>query len=249
MMRSVISAAAICILSQATGAAQANRDPFVGTFRAPTLVIALQRGSGGYTGVGTSSNGQYQLRATKIGPILLGSYMDGGVAHAFQIGVQGDRMQFQSEGASVILERQSGAAAAAATGPSGATGRAAPKAGGGSVAATTQDRQLAQFLMSSRWCNFTYSQTSGTSHTERVQYFPNGTVVQSSGGETYNSGANGTVAGQSSGGRRGMWRVQGGVLMLSEDGQNWSPQPLQVTRNSNGYPIVNASGREYTQCN
>ncbi|MFI5280828.1 MAG: hypothetical protein ACHQU1_10045 [Gemmatimonadales bacterium] len=245
MMRSVISATAICVALNGPAFAQ-GRDPFVGTFRGPTLIIAMQRSRGSYNGVGTSSNGQYQLRAQKIGPILLGSYMDGGAAHAFQIAVQGDVMQFSSEGANITLQRQSGSAAVAGSPPASP----APKAGGrGSVAATPQDRQLAQLLLSSRWCAFSYSQTSGTSHTERVQYFSNGTVTQSTGGETYNSGQNGTVAGQSRGGRNGMWRVQGGVLMLSEDGQTWTPQPLQVTRNSNGYPIVNANGKEYSQCN
>jgi hypothetical protein len=247
MMRSLIGVAAIGIALHGPALAQASRDPFVGTFRGERLIVALERSGNGYTGVGTSTNGRYQLRAQKIGPILLGSYMDGGLAHAFQIAVQGDVMQFQSEGANLMLQRQSGSAAAVGAGTAGPP---APKAGGrGSVAATTQDRQLAQFLMSSRWCSFSYSQTSGTSHTERVQYFPNGTVTQSTGGETYNSGQYGTVAGQSRGGRNGMWRVQGGVLMLSEDGQTWSPQPLQVTRNSNGYPIVNSNGKEYSQCN
>ncbi|MFI5208322.1 MAG: hypothetical protein ACHQX4_09915, partial [Gemmatimonadales bacterium] len=119
----------------------------------------------------------------------------------------------------------------------------------GSVAATPQDRELGQLLLSSRWCAFSYSQTSGASHTERVQFFPNGTVSQNTGGETYSSGRNGTVAGQSRGGMSGMWRIQGGMLVLSQDGQTWTPQPIQVTRNSSGYPIVHSGGKEYSQCN
>jgi hypothetical protein len=47
----------------------------------------------------------------------------------------------------------------------------------------------------------------------------------------------------------GMWRVQGGMLVLSQDGVNWTPQMLQVTRNSSGYPIVHSGGKEYSQCN
>jgi hypothetical protein len=37
--------------------------------------------------------------------------------------------------------------------------------------------------------------------------------------------------------------------MLSQDGAQWAPQALQVTRNSNGYPILNSGGKEYSQCN
>ena len=36
---------------------------------------------------------------------------------------------------------------------------------------------------------------------------------------------------------------------MPPDGQNFSPTPLQVTRNSNGYPIITAAGKEYNQCN
>ncbi len=46
-----------------------------------------------------------------------------------------------------------------------------------------------------------------------------------------------------------MWRIQSGNLVLSQDGQTWTPQPIRVTRNSSGYPIVNSGGKEYSQCN
>src|SRR5437870_4913303 len=36
---------------------------------------------------------------------------------------------------------------------------------------------------------------------------------------------------------------------LSQDGMNWAPQQLQVTQNSNGYPIIKSGGKEYMQCN
>src|SRR5579859_1937616 len=160
MKRTLVSAAAICVL-QGSAFTQASRDPFVGTFRGQSLVISLQRSGGSYAGVGTSSNGQYQLRAQRMGQILLGSYMDGGVPHAFQIAVQGDLMQFASEGANIMLQRQAGAVAGAT--PGGSTKGSARAGGGGrgSVAATPQDRQLTQLLLSSRWCAFSYSQTSG----------------------------------------------------------------------------------------
>ena len=39
------------------------------------------------------------------------------------------------------------------------------------------------------------------------------------------------------------------MLHLSQDGMNWTPQQLQVTQNSNGYPIIKSGGKEYMQCN
>lgn len=50
-------------------------------------------------------------------------------------------------------------------------------------------------------------------------------------------------------GKQGRWKVQDNVLHLSGDGFNWEPQPLQITQNSNAYPIVKAGGKEYMICN
>ena len=59
----------------------------------------------------------------------------------------------------------------------------------------------------------------------------------------------GSVAGQSSNRNQGRWKVDAGMLHLSQDGLNWAPQQLQVTQNSNGYPIIKSGGKEYMQCN
>ena len=108
--------------------------------------------------------------------------------------------------------------------------------------------QLSQLLISSPWCSFTYNQTSGASRSERVVFHPNGVVASGSNAESYSSGPSGSVAGQTRGGDQGRWRVQSGVLHLSKDGANWEPQNLQVTRNSNGYPIIKSGKKEYSQC-
>ena len=117
----------------------------------------------------------------------------------------------------------------------------APKAAGSD--------QLSQFLTRNPWCGFTYNQRTGTSTRERVVFHGNGLVVQESGAETYSSGRSGTVAGQYGVGKQGRWKVDNGLLHLSEDGLNWTPQPLQVTQNSNGYPILKSGGKEYMVCN
>ena len=136
-----------------------------------------------------------------------------------------------------IVFAKSGAAA-----PAPKKEAAAPKAAGG------VDGQLTQLLTSSAWCGFTYNQRSGTSTKERVVFNGNGTVFRTSGAETYNSGPAGSIAGQYGNANQGRWKVDGGLLHLSQDGTNWTPQQLQVTQNSNGYPIINSGGKEYMRC-
>ena len=114
--------------------------------------------------------------------------------------------------------------------------------------AAAPNDELSQFLTRNAWCGFTYNQRSGTSTRERVVFQGNGLVLQQSGAETYSSGRSGTVAGQYGGGKQGRWKVENGLLHLSEDGFNWAPQQLQVTRNSNGSPIIKSGGKEYMVC-
>ena len=122
-----------------------------------------------------------------------------------------------------------------------------------------QDGQVSQFLARNAWCGFTYNRNAwcgftynkntGTSTKERVVFYSNGTVARTSGAETYNSGPAGSVAGQHGNANQGRWKVAQGKLHLSQDGTNWTPQQLQVTQNSNGYPIIKSGGKEYMQCN
>lgn len=113
----------------------------------------------------------------------------------------------------------------------------------------SDDSQLSRLLTGNAWCSFTYNKTSGTSRTERVVFRPDGVVLQGSEAQTHSSGYGGSVAGQHRGGAQGRWRVAGSALELSEDGFNWQPQALQLTRNSNGYPILKSGGKEYSACN
>ena len=119
----------------------------------------------------------------------------------------------------------------------------------GAGTAANMDGQLTALLTRNAWCGFTYNQHTGTSTTERVVFNPNGLVTRSSGAQTYNSGPAGSVAGQYGNAERGRWKVSNGLLHLSQDGVSWTPQPLQVTQNSNGYPIIKSGGKEYMVCN
>lgn len=121
--------------------------------------------------------------------------------------------------------------------------------GGGSA----QDQQARQLLTSSAWCSFSYRSTggggSGVSSSSRVVFRPDGTMVMSSGGESYSTGYAGSVAGQSSGGSVMRWRVENLRLLVdSNDGLGFQDIGLQAYQNSSGYPVLKAQGKEYSQC-
>lgn len=126
--------------------------------------------------------------------------------------------------------------------------RGAAKKPAAAAKPAAQDQEAVQFLTANAWCSFTYNQRSGTSTRERVVFRPDGSVTQQGGAETYSSGRSGTVSGQQTSGNQGRWRVRGGQLELSADGATWAPQPLEVTKNSNGYPIIKSGGKEYMIC-
>lgn len=110
---------------------------------------------------------------------------------------------------------------------------------------------LAQLLLSSAWCTFRYNQTTGYSSSSRVQFSPNGTYSTGAQGEGYSSGAGGTWGSQSNSAGGGQWTVKKGVLYLNAPPAqpDLVPLPLQVKRNSSGYPIiVTGEGVEYSQC-
>lgn len=134
-------------------------------------------------------------------------------------------------------------------GSTGSAGRPKPSGEPATTAKGAPD-QLSQLLLSSAWCSFKYNQHTGTSNTTRYQFFSNGTYSNSGRGETYNSGRYGTVAGQHDSGGGGRWAVRDGLLYVSSPPERPDMQPAQVTvtRNSSGYPIINADGVEYSMC-
>lgn len=127
------------------------------------------------------------------------------------------------------------------------------------AAGSPQDQQLRNFLLSSAWCSFSYSQTSGSTSTSRNVFLANGilmigtnyeggTTNQNGGGNVdLGGGASGSYYSQSQGGQQARWMVQGGQLHV-DLGQGMQPVPMQITRNSNGYPIITTGGKEYSQC-
>jgi hypothetical protein len=111
---------------------------------------------------------------------------------------------------------------------------------------------LSQLLLSSAWCSFSYNKVSGATSQSRVRFLPDGSWSSGRQAETYNSGAYGSVAGQYNSGSGGQWAVKNGRLFMSNPPEEPSLQPVEpfeVTRNSNGSPIIKAQGTEYSSCN
>jgi hypothetical protein len=231
---------------------QARNGQITGTLRGnTTFEVKAQVQGNGFAGFASSQQGRLYLEGQLAGSGLV-------VAMA-EVDANG---QPQPETArTVAMERQpagaseqprAGAGKPGRSGPMAnpTPGRGAPNGGGqGGVAASAQDRQVAQLLQRSAWCSFSYNTVSGTSRTERVVFRADGTGARGSGAESYNSGNAGSVAGQSSSGEQFRWQVRGGVLNTTADGVNWAQTRLQITTNSSGYPIITADGKEYSMCN
>ncbi|MBX7099077.1 MAG: hypothetical protein K1X89_15305 [Myxococcaceae bacterium] len=170
--------------------------------------------------------------------------------------VQGDVLTLTLGGTALVLQRKGGAtpkapgplerAAAKATAPAPA---GAPPGAAAQVPKAAGADPMTKLLLSSAWCSFSYNKVSGTTRTERFVFSPNGTWSNAARGETYNSGPNGSVAGQHDSGGGGRWEVRGGVVWMSEGDGPLAPVPGSVTTNSNGYPIITSNGREYSSCN
>ena len=111
------------------------------------------------------------------------------------------------------------------------------------------DREAKRVLTGSAWCSFTYNKTSGTSTTRKVIFRPDGVMTVNGGAETYSSGYGGTVAGQSSSANAMLWKLENLRLYVDQrDGAGFQDIGLTATKNSNGYVILHAGGREYSMC-
>ena len=236
--------------AKAGGGAEAGgargADPFAGTFAGDGLTLTLQRAGSSYTGSAISEGTTYRVLAQRAGQMLTGTYEGPGGSLPFQAMVQGDVMQLAAGGATYTLQRQSGMG-------QGLGGAAGAAGAGGVTSGSSEDQQIAQLLVSSRWCTMTYSggvgTTSGTTRYERLVFRADGTGSRATSSEVYSSGDAGIAAGQSAGGSPFQWRVEGGVLVSTTDGANWVRTPMRISRNSNGYPIITANGKDYAMCN
>jgi len=228
----------------ATRGAAGRGDPFAGSFAGDGITLTLTRSGDVYTGSATSEGEQYRVRAQVSGSVMTGVYEGGGGQLPFQAVVAGDVMQLAAAGETHTLRRQGGAGRGLAGGVRG---------GAGPTASTSEERQIAQLLTGNQWCTMTYSgvvgSTSGTTRYERLVFRADGTGTRRTSTEWSNSNDAGAAAGQGSGGSAFTWRLDGSVLVSSTDGgASWVRTPMRFSRNSNGYPIITANGKDYAIC-
>ena len=224
--------------------ASAAPDPFAGKFSGDGIVMSIAKEGDGYKGTLETQGTALPFTAQSGSRGLTGTFVAGGTTYMFEARLQGNVRALTSDGQTHSLQRQD------SSNPLAAAPSQSPATAGQPVQ-TAQDQQLAQLLMSRRWCAFSFSSgggSSGSSSTEKITFLQDGTVIQSTGGESYYSGSAGSVASDRSGGTRAKWKVEGGGLHVSADGIQWKRVNLKIEPNSNGYPILTADGREYSGC-
>jgi len=129
------------------------------------------------------------------------------------------------------------------------------RAGGGSGG------KLQQLLTSSAWCSFSFkggSQYSSTS-SSRVRFFADGTYAKGSRSEGSFTGKamddygnqqpdGSSYGSQTDSGADGRWEVVRDQLFMSEGNGAMEPVDLVIRYNSNGSPVLEAEGKEYSRC-
>ena len=226
--------------------AAATADPYVGTFSGNGGAITTGKQGASYTGTITANGVEYPFTARKVGRALIGTFLAQGQGYLFSAAVQGDQLTFVANGQTTVLQRGSGSAASRSREETGGGGRSQAQA---APRATGQDAQIERILLSSPWCYMHYSQITGSTNTERGVFLRDGRLLVGTGHEMVSSGQNGTVYGSGNGSTEYRWRVQSSDLWISENGAPFAQAGLRITQNSNGYPILNVNGKEYSQCN
>ena len=204
----------------------AAESPLVGTWLVENGLKAVLKADG--TGVVRGDAVHWKAE----GKMLTLAYDEDGRLEVMAYKVAPNSLTISGGGESATYQRE-GAAAKAEKAPK------AEKAG---------KDELSKLLQSSPWCYFRYNQISGSSHQERAVFHGDGRWSSGARGESYSSGAYGTVAGQTDSSAGGRWQAKGGRLLMSEGGGPLQDTGLQVTQNSNGYPILKSEGKEWSQC-
>lgn len=112
----------------------------------------------------------------------------------------------------------------------------------------TQEAQFTRLLLSSAWCSYKYSATSGTESTSRFLFQQDGTWFSGSNSEQLVRNPQGQIYWRDGNQSAGRWAVQAGDLCMSQGNGPLLPLGASVRLNSNGYPIIVASAVEYMMC-
>lgn len=155
----------------------ATPDPYTGTFVGSDLRVTFRRSGEEYRGTINVQGSDYPLTARPVGDRLTGSFASGGTTYLFEAQVQANLLSLVSDGQTFTLQRQG-----TSSGPTPSAAAGAPTGMG------PQDTRIAQLLLSSKWCHFSYSgvsgSSSGSSYTETVVFSPDGGMVVQTGGES-----------------------------------------------------------------
>lgn len=163
-----------------------------------------------------------------------------------QYRLHGDHLLLTMGSIQIAWSRINGAVKASPPKRKELPGAKAEKPGTGDADA---DREAKQVLTGTAWCSFTYNKSSGTSTTRKVVFRPDGVMTVNGGAETYSSGYGGTVAGQSNSSGAMRWKLENLRMYVDQGGgAGFQDIGLTATRNSNGYVILRADGREYSMC-
>lgn len=234
--------AALAVLLAAAPAFAAS--PLVGKWKKDGALYATVNADG--TGFVHGQNARWKAD----GDVLTLAYDDGDV-EVMKWRIDGDRLTVDMNGQKDSMTRMSGGAskAAAKTEKGGKTEKT------GKAEAAGSDK-LSRLLLSTAWCHFRYNQVSGSSHQERVVFRADGTWRKGARGESYSSGMYGTASGQTDSTAGGRWKTKGSTwltttgasLLLSEGNGPLQDAGLEISENSNGYPILKVGGKEYSSC-
>jgi hypothetical protein len=165
---------------------------------------------------------------------------------AMQYSLQGDRLLLTMGTIQIPWKKIGGAVKAPTSKQKDEPGAKGGQPGTGGADA---DREAKQVLMSTAWCSFTYNKVSGTSTTRKVVFRQDGVMTVNGGAETYSSGYGGTVAGQSNSAGAMRWKLENLRMFVDQgNGAGFQDIGLNATKNSNGYVILHAGGREYSMC-
>lgn len=236
MLKTLVSLALLCIIP-ATSWAQVRKE-LVGKYRmevqgGDTLEL---RADGTASLAGENMKWAARGNQLQVGPDVM------------TYALQGDRLVVNI-GVVQLVWKKLGGGNSLSPMAKAATKANAPAASATRNAGNPQDAQARQILTGSAWCSFTYNQVSGTSTTRKVVFRPDGVMTLNGGAETYSSGYGGAYAGQSSSGGTMLWKVENLRLLIDQrNGAGFQDIGLTTSKNSNGYPILHAEGREYTMC-
>lgn len=151
-------------------------DPFLGTFSDGTGALTIRKEPKGYVGTYDYQGQSFPVTAARSGGQLIATFEANGETYLFTARPSAGGLAVLLSGQTYQLARQAASGGPPPAGPAGVLPPAVGAPGG-----TAADRQLAQLLLSSPWCSFSYK--SGYARSSRNVFSQNGTLATSTNSE------------------------------------------------------------------